>query len=94
MGDKGYLGEKKVIIPFKGRNLPDWEWTFNKLLTTVRVTVERAIGRTKKFQILKMPFRHEIFLHPIIFVVCAQIAAISIKLNPLIYKLLPLLIPD
>lgn len=50
---------------------------------SVRVIIENAFGRLKKFQCLRLQWRHAIEKHSIAFIVCAQITNIRIYFKPL-----------
>jgi hypothetical protein len=85
LADKGYQGDSRILVPFKGKweDLTPWQQTFNRIVGSVRVLVERSIGRIKRFSCLKVPWRHDISLHMIAFTVCAQLAQIGIVVNAL-----------
>lgn len=88
--DKGYVtlhtGEHlQILCPFKGRsaNLTLHQVIWNTHINHYRVIVENAIGRIWKFHCLQLPWRHKLGLHPIVFNVCAQVAALDIQSRPL-----------
>ncbi len=90
--DKGYIGDPEFITPVKGRsaNLPLADVLWNKLVVNpLRVVVENALGRICKFEILTKPFTagndvaDRIPLHRKVFNVCAQLAQLDIRENPL-----------
>ncbi len=89
-GDKGYYGEDRILVPYKGRSrdLTDAEWEWNTFFNAYRVIVKNAIGQIARFGILQHTFRCGIDLndrierHKIIFQVCSQLAALDIQLHP------------
>jgi len=84
--DKGYYGEGDVLLgPYKGRtrDLPPNQRTWNRFLKRRRVRVEHALGRIKRFQCCRLPWRHALRLHPVMYRVCSQLAAASIRAHPL-----------
>ena len=51
LADKGYIGEEKFVIPFKGKKeeLTEYQTYVNRKIGKVRVLIENSIGRIKKF---------------------------------------------
>lgn len=83
MGDKGYVGPVAVMVPFKETTpLTEWQRAFNRMHNSVRVTVEWAIGRIKRFRCLKERWHHSLELHSKVFGICANIAQISMYFYP------------
>jgi hypothetical protein len=83
MGDKGYQGSNRIIVPFKRRRaLTERQKAFNSRLSKVRILVEHTLARVKNFQCLRTPWRHSLYKHPIAFHVCAQITNIGLRLKP------------
>jgi hypothetical protein len=74
-----------VLCPYKGRsaNLSIEQIIWNQHINHHRVIVENAIGRIWKFQCLQQPWRHRLGLHPVVFNLCASIAALDIQSRPL-----------
>ncbi|WP_226360808.1 transposase [Pseudonocardia sp. ICBG1142] len=59
IGDKGYIG-RGMLTPFKkppGRELLDWQKTFNKSLNHTRATIERVIAHIKTWKVLHTDYR-------------------------------------
>ncbi|WP_226358213.1 transposase family protein [Pseudonocardia sp. ICBG601] len=59
IGDKGYIG-RGMLTPFKkqpGRELLDWQKTFNKSLNRTRATIERVIAHIKTWKVLHTDYR-------------------------------------
>ncbi|MHB1873186.1 MAG: transposase family protein [Steroidobacteraceae bacterium] len=83
LGDKGYQGNHKVVIPFK-RNVTQTYWTqsWNAAVSNVRITVEWAIGRIKRFKTMNQKWRHSLKSHSVVFNVCAHIAQLSMYYFP------------
>jgi hypothetical protein len=69
-GDKGYAGEQKIITPWQVQGMEP-----------IRSIVENTIGRIKFFRCLKVPWRHDIALHHIVFTVATQITALEMILD-------------
>jgi hypothetical protein len=86
MGDRGYccMAENQILVPTKGRRhtLNLWQRTVNSTIHSVRVLVEHAIMRIKNFTCLRIPWRHDITLHPVVFNVCSQITSIGMWQHP------------
>ena len=94
LADKGYQGCDSLLTPFKktknGRLTKEQEAT-NALIASVRITVERTIGRFKNFRCLSTKWRGALELHPIVFAVLAQSIELSLKTNPLVVNVHELL---
>ncbi|WP_226360120.1 transposase family protein [Pseudonocardia sp. ICBG1142] len=59
IGDKGYIG-RGMLTPFKkppGRELLNWQKTFNKSLNHTRATIERVIAHIKTWKVLHTDYR-------------------------------------
>lgn len=92
LADKGYIGERALLCPFKGRTeqLDPQQRVWNKAMNPHRTIVENAFARLHRFKILSTPFRHQLRMHPMVFAVIAQIADLDICLHPLRRDLLEL----
>lgn len=75
LGDSHYIGELCSLAQRK----PD----YTKLLKSVRVIVENAIDRLKKWYALYTPWRHAIEIHHVIFKIIVHIANIEMEDHPL-----------
>jgi hypothetical protein len=90
-GDKGYVGELRLLCPFRGRseNLTLSELQWNEFINKYRVIVENALGRICKFKIVTDDFRsgnnlnERVKLHRTVFYVVSNIAHLDILQNPL-----------
>ncbi len=84
LADKGYQGCDSIIVPFK-RSLPlsQYQKEFNSVLGSMRVIVERALARIKRFGCLKVPWRHLFCFHHVVFKICAALAQLTIIFAPL-----------
>jgi hypothetical protein len=83
MGDKGYIGEFKIIAPFKPATT-EAEKKFNLNHYTIRQDIERINKRLKIFSVLQQPWRsHDLALHKIVFYVVAYLTQLNLQLNPL-----------
>ena len=85
LADKGYLGDNKAIIPFRGRNLADEQIHFNKYHCIYRSICERAFARIKSFRICSSKFRHNLQMHPLIFQICAKLCNLLLYEHPFSY---------
>ncbi len=84
--DRGYIGElARLLCPYKGPHvrLSLQQLYWNYYLAEKRVIVENALGRIARFSSVSHCWRHSLTLHPVMFNVCAQIAALDIRLHPL-----------
>jgi hypothetical protein len=86
-GDKGYIGHHRIWCPYKGRtdNLTYDQICWNRYLNPLRTRVENSLNRIHKFNVLNYPWRGELHTHLDVFRVCAQIAAVDIKFNPVLW---------
>jgi hypothetical protein len=83
LADKGYIGEPTVFTT-PMRQPPTLEdWNSNYELGIFRVLVENVNGRLKAFACLRTPWRHDLFLHPIVFDVIANLVNFDMILHPL-----------
>jgi hypothetical protein len=86
LGDKGYQGHPKVIVPFKSSGrapLSDERKQFNKAIGAQRVVIERVIGRLRQFSCMKQVWRHELAKHPSVMFVISNLVHQEIILHPL-----------
>jgi hypothetical protein len=84
MADKGYIGEFKIITPFKGRphQLLPVQLFWNNYIGSMRWIVEHIIGRLKIFRIINTQYRHWRELHGIVFHVICEIVNIDLYFRP------------
>jgi hypothetical protein len=86
-----------LLTPFKkkpNQALTPEQDAFNQIHSSVRIIVERSIGRTKIFNILNERYRKgstKMEDHKVIFNVCCQITNISLEREPLSYTKHPYL---
>jgi len=81
LGDMGYIGNWRIITPFKNpRNLQ--EKILNALLSARRWIVEHVLARFKTFRVLSTRWRHDIQLHGFVFFVLAEIINIDMMYCP------------
>jgi hypothetical protein len=90
--DKGYQGQPRCLTPYKKDRgklfLTAEEEAFNEVLSSVRMLVERVIGRVKVFGALgsRGRFRsHTLEKHKALFTVACQITNISLEIEPLMF---------
>jgi len=83
MADSGYQGEETMIIPFK-RDLDEEKEDVNFQIGGIRVLVERVFRQIKVFRCLQVPWRHYIYLHPIVFNIACQVTNIKHRYFPII----------
>jgi len=83
--DKGLIGMKKGLHPVKGAyHSLTWEQRYyNAGIQSARVIVEHSIGEIKAWDCLKIPFRHDLRLHPVIFHVAANFANVNMTYLPI-----------
>jgi hypothetical protein len=98
IGDKGYQGGRRLLTPAKKKKsveLTEDEDMMNRLIATVRINVERTIGRLKVFHCIGTRWRSAWEMHPNAFFVIAQMVNLSFDVNPLvktpheIFKIVP-----
>jgi hypothetical protein len=89
VADKAYVEFEELLSPLKGLTTVNKE-LYNLIISSVRVMIERAIGRTKKLQILQQPWKHDIFLHPLMFKCVVNFMNVDLKLHPLVSEINPL----
>lgn len=66
LADMGYIGDPRLITPFKNPQ-NEAQLLFNKLLGKQRVSVEHVLKDLKDFSVLKKEWRHSLFYHKIVF---------------------------
>ena len=84
LADLGYQGDPAFLVPLKklpGEELSKEEKEQNKILGSVRVKVENVLADIKIFECLRQAWRHEIFLHPVIWNISCQITNIKINME-------------
>lgn len=94
LGDKGYQGAVKLLTPFKtarGRVLTDEEEAANRLIATIRILIERIMGRFKNAAVLSQKWRGDIDFHHIAFEVQAHMINLTLKLRPIVKNVSKLL---
>ena len=85
LGDKAYLGEQYFVVPYKrDQILSNFQKLYNSAVNSICVKVKHSIGCIKNFLCLKIPWRHKLYKHPVVFAVCLQVANINIKFFPLL----------
>ncbi len=82
LGDKGYEGEQSIWVPFKGKDLDDFELQWNHFINSFRVIVENVIARLKKFGFLQRKWKNDIMLHETAFKVAANLINIEFLVSP------------
>jgi len=91
--DKGYQGHPRCLTPFKKEREtlylnPD-EAAFNEVLSSVRILIERVIGRVRVFGALGSRGRfhcHNLRKHKSLFNVACQVTNVSLEVEPLLYE--------
>jgi hypothetical protein len=81
IGDKGYVGNLRVITPFKSPTT-GFEQIFNNYISKLRIIAEHTFQRIKNFHILKTPWNGDVNLHPFIFYTICKIVAIDVIFKP------------
>ena len=81
LADKGYIGDESIVTPVR-RPATDDEWETNRALSSVRELVEHSIGRLKVFKCLTTPWRHDLTLHPIVFMLICNIMNLEFTFHP------------
>jgi hypothetical protein len=73
-----------VGLPLKGEwdamTLDQQLW--NRAINNVRVTEEHINREIKFFDILRVPFRHDLMLHPFVFHTSANLANVRMRVTP------------
>ena len=82
LADKGYIGEFKIITPFRGRYLMEVQRVINYWLGSVRWLVEHVLLRIKTFRCANEKWRHWRNLHRIVFFVTCEIVNIDMYFRP------------
>jgi len=83
LGDKGYIGQERCLVPYKKSQSGPTEKQFNFILGDVRCLVEQTIQRVKVFQCVSTRWRHDLYKHHFAFTVCCILANYSIEQNPI-----------
>ncbi len=83
LADKGYIGDFRIIAPFKGRHLPKDLKEINYFLGSHCWIVEHIIGRIKNFHCISHKWRHSLQLHKYVFYVICEIVNIDLKFRPM-----------
>lgn len=81
LADKGYIGEHIFVTPFRDPQ-NDVEEAFNSALGSHRIIVENVLLRVKIFNSMSYKWRHELYLHPIVFTVICNIVNIDMLFCP------------
>ncbi|KAL0486368.1 insertion sequence transposase [Acrasis kona] len=84
LGDKGYIGLENCLTPIRRKNggLTQVHTNYNQVLGSVRIVVEQAIARIKKFGCLRQTWRNDRSAHPFAFYTCAIIASLEMRDSP------------
>ena len=84
LADLGYVGIAEALVPYKRGffTLTVHHRKLNCILGSVRVLVEHTIGSIKRFETLCQPFWHALYLHEVVFRVCAQLVAVDQTMHP------------
>lgn len=84
LADKGYIGEFKIITPFKGKpvNLLPVQLEINLWLGSIRWLVEHILLRIKTFRCVNIKWRHWRDLHGLVFFVICEIVNIDLFFRP------------
>jgi hypothetical protein len=82
LGDAGYQGMPKFIVPFKGE-LDDGQRESNKFLGRLRVIVERVYGEIKKFAVFQHPWRGKIPNQKLLWIIACNVANIKHRYYPI-----------
>lgn len=93
IGDKGYVGGKSLLVPFKGGNLTPDQNLWNRQLASVRILTERTNGLIKKFLAFGQNWRGDFNLHRRAFKMICHMINIHIELHPIQKVINPLLEP-
>lgn len=94
LADKGYQGANGLITPkkkTKRAKLTEEEKKANAFISTVRIIVERTIGRIKSFGCLNMRWRSAIELHHKYFTIVCHLVNLSFDVRPLSQEIHPIL---
>ena len=82
LGDKGYVGEPRIITPRKkmpGRDLSEDEQAFNALINHRRIIVENCFAMVKTFRAMSTPWRQQLGRHKLVFYVVCEL--VNMKRN-------------
>ena len=79
IGDKGYVGENWILVPFKGSDLSLEQRGWNHGMHSARAQVEITIGWIKNFKAMAMDWREEWDKNAMCFRVCCFIVNMSIQ---------------
>lgn len=86
LADKGYQGTDGLLTPKKKKKrlpLTDEEKKVNAIISTVRIIVERTIGRIKNFGCMSHKWRGDMESHWKYFIVVANLVNLSFDIRPL-----------
>lgn len=83
LGDKGYVGHKNFLAPFKSPKTPEQK-QFNKSHYKVRARIEMLNRRFKTWGCLKVAWRHSLEYHSLVFKLIGYIIQYDLKVRPLI----------
>lgn len=75
LGDSHYIGESHSYVKSSSE--------YTKLVKRVRVIIENAINRLKKWNVLVLPWRHAVEIHHVVFTLVVHIANIEMENNPI-----------
>jgi hypothetical protein len=79
IGDKGYTGHDRLIVPKKGRSISEAEKKKGKQINRWRIIVEHSFGHLKNWGCLDQKWRHDIQLQSKVFWICCQMANMAMK---------------
>jgi len=79
LADKAYVGEPRVITPYKGKILTEVQEAFNSKVNRERIVVEQSFGRLKDFSCLQSRWRHGVSKLNKAFVVCLHLTNMKMK---------------
>ena len=80
--DKGYVGGPDcLLVPFKGAICARKE-IFNRFLSQFRTLIENVNARFKYFACLRVPWRHDLQLHSVVFHLIANIVNVDCLHRP------------
>jgi hypothetical protein len=81
LGDMGYIGNWRIITPFK-QPCTIQERILNAILSARRWIVEHVLARFKSFHCLSTKWRHDREMHGFVFFVLAEIINIDMLYSP------------